>query len=225
MDPVAVAAVWLSLLTGWVVLRGAAVRGAEGGTARDLLRRLTPRPWAVGLWCLVAVPSLVQLVAAPGLLDRGERDNAAVAAGQWWRLVTALVLQDGGWGGTVFNLSVLAVTLLLVGAVWRALPTALVLLGGGVLANLLTVLTSGASGAGNSMATLCLLVAAAVTTTGSGPWSWLRALPLLLFLAGALALLVVRDEHWVALALGLVAGMALDRSGLRVAQDASVVPS
>ncbi|NLG20086.1 MAG: rhomboid family intramembrane serine protease [Actinomycetales bacterium] len=225
MGPSAVAAVWVTFLAGWVVLRGAVLRGSDVTSGRDLLRRIVPRPWAVALWCAVAVPSLVQLVAAPGLLGWGERANPEVAAGQWWRLATAVVLQDGGWAGTAFNLSVLAVTLVLVGAVWRALPTVLVFAVGGVLANLLTVLTSGPAGAGNSMATLCLVAAAAVTTVLSGEWSWGTALPVLLIVAAAATLLVVHDEHGPAVVLGLVTGLLLDRSGVRVGQDASVVPS
>ena len=44
----------------------------------------------------VALPSLLQF-AVPTLLNVGRRDVSAVAAGQWWRLLTANFLQDGGW--------------------------------------------------------------------------------------------------------------------------------
>jgi len=43
--------------------------------------------------------------------------------------------------------------------------------------------------------------------------------------AAAATLLVVHDEHGPAVVLGLVTGLLLDRSGVRVGQDASVVPS
>lgn len=182
MEPLAVLVVWVALIAGWVALRGAVVRRADDGV--DVPRLMRPRPWAVALWCLVAVPSLVQVAAAPALLEWGQRESSAIAGGQWWRLVTAIFLQDGGWAGTAFNLAILAVTLVLVGAVWRGLPAVLVFLVGGVLANVLTWLVLDQTGAGNSMATLCLLAAATVV------------------------LLAVGDQHGLALALGLAAGAA-----------------
>ncbi|MCK0112447.1 hypothetical protein MWU75_09885 [Ornithinimicrobium sp. F0845] len=231
MGPVAVVAVWVVLLAGWTVLRGDVVRRAQT-TGVSPLRLLRPRPWSIGLWCVVAVPSLVQVAAAPELLKWGQRESSALAAGQWWRLVTALGLQDGGWAGTAFNLAVLAVTLLLVGAVWRGVPAVLVFLVGGVLANALTWLVLDQTGAGNSMATLCLLAVVAVATAwpGSGWWSWSAVLPVLLMAAAAVTLLAVRDQHGLAVALGLLGGAVLRWSGPRwsrpwAAQDASVVPS
>lgn len=71
-------------------------------------RQPVPRPWATLVAVVVvAVPSLVQLSVAPGLLAAWERDPGATAQGQAWRLVTALLVQDGGWTGTVFNLAIL----------------------------------------------------------------------------------------------------------------------
>lgn len=37
------------------------------------------------------------------------RDPAAIAAWEWWRLATSLIVQDGGAIGTLFNLGFLAV--------------------------------------------------------------------------------------------------------------------
>ncbi|MFI6919582.1 rhomboid family intramembrane serine protease [Nonomuraea spiralis] len=37
------------------------------------------------------------------------RDPAAISGGEWWRLGTALVVQDGGVFGVLFNLAFLAV--------------------------------------------------------------------------------------------------------------------
>ncbi|MFI7419064.1 rhomboid family intramembrane serine protease [Nonomuraea sp. NPDC049684] len=55
-----------------------------------------------------AVPSLLQF-AVPGLEAAWMRDPAAISGGEWWRLGTALVVQDGGVFGTLFNLAFLAV--------------------------------------------------------------------------------------------------------------------
>ncbi|QDO89593.1 rhomboid family intramembrane serine protease [Ornithinimicrobium ciconiae] len=195
MSAVAVVAIWVAYLAGWTALRGA------------LTALPTPPWWAILLWCVVAVPSLVQLLWAPGLLAWGQRDNAAVSEGQWRRLATSIVLQDGGWGGTVFNLVMLAVTLLLVAQVWRPGATVAVFVIGGVACNVLTVLLSGEPGAGNSMATMCLLSAAAVTVVRGSPPARRTLVPVILVAVAAVVLLVGADEHGPALALGLLVGL------------------
>ncbi|MEU8356038.1 rhomboid family intramembrane serine protease [Nonomuraea sp. NPDC048882] len=60
------------------------------------------------VFVVTAVPSLLQFVI-PGLEPALMRDPAAIAGGEWWRLGTALVVQDGGVLGTLFNLGLLAV--------------------------------------------------------------------------------------------------------------------
>ena len=47
--------------------------------------------------------SVTGLLAEPVLLAL-RRDAAALSDGQLWRLLTALLVQDGGIPGTVFNL-------------------------------------------------------------------------------------------------------------------------
>ncbi|USQ79241.1 rhomboid family intramembrane serine protease [Ornithinimicrobium faecis] len=204
MSVVAVVAIWVTYLTGWTVLR------------QSLTRLPRPRWGAVLLWCVVAVPSLVQLLWAPELLEWGGRDASAIASGEWWRLATSIVLQDGGWFGTVFNLSMLAVTLLLIGDVCRGLTCVSVFLVGGVLANVLTLWTTGQSGAGNSMATMCLLAAMAVTVAWPRRPAREVLVPCALLVVATLSLVVTGDEHGPAVVLGLVMGAGLVRRGLPV---------
>ena len=84
-----------------------------GGTllARERAQpgRTTGRtPATLALAALVALPSLLQL-AAPALLTALQRDRDLILRdGQLWRLVTALVVQDGGPIGLLFNLTALA---------------------------------------------------------------------------------------------------------------------
>lgn len=164
--------------------------------------------WGVGLVVLVAAGWVVQLWR-PGLLDDGMRDSAAVRAGQWWRLATAIVLQDGGWIGAVFNLVTLAVTVVLAAeALTPRLGVGAFVLGG-VAANLLTVLTFGQPGAGSSMATIVVLVVAVVV--GMRNPSWREAGLVVLLVALAVVLLVRRDQHGLAVALGVVSGLVLRR--------------
>ncbi|NUR88650.1 MAG: rhomboid family intramembrane serine protease [Nonomuraea sp.] len=67
------------------------------------------KPFVTGaVFVVTAVPSLLQFVI-PGLEPALMRDPSAISGGEWWRLATALVVQDGGLFGTLFNLAFLAV--------------------------------------------------------------------------------------------------------------------
>lgn len=164
--------------------------------------------WGAGLVALVAAGWVAQLLR-PALLDQAMRESAAVRSGQWWRLATAIVLQDGGWIGAAVNLVALAVTVWLAGEVLTAWTGLLVVLLGGIAANLLTVLTFGQPGAGSSMATMILLVVAVLVGLRNPSWREAGLLVVLAALAGAL--LARRDQHGLALALALVSGVWLRR--------------
>jgi len=70
------------------------------GFARLGLRR---RPLLTGaVTALTLVVGVVGLIS-PAVLDALERTPAAVD-GQWWRWLTAMLVQDGGWAGTLSNL-------------------------------------------------------------------------------------------------------------------------
>ncbi len=193
-----VVSIWVAVLTCWSVLRAALPPTG-----------LRLRVWPVLLWCAVAVPSLLQVAVLPALLTWGERDPEAIRAGQWWRLVTSIVLQDGGWGGTAFNLVLLAITAVLLGSLCRPLPVVLTFLGGGVGSNVLTMLILQEAGAGNSMATLCLLAAATVVVGRSHLRSPVALLAWALLGGATLTLILAADQHGLALALGLACGAGL----------------
>ncbi|HET7304562.1 MAG TPA: rhomboid family intramembrane serine protease [Segeticoccus sp.] len=195
-DGVVSVLLWLVYVLGWWQLRHVAER-----LGRPALRIGW---WGAALWCAVGIPSALQFVR-PVLLDVGARDPEAIRDGQWWRLVTSMFLQDGGVAGTVFNLVTLGLTVVLVAAVVRPWLLPVVFVAGGVACNIVTVLTFGQSGAGNSMATLVLLVSTAV-------WSGSRragadVVRLLLIAAAAVALLGLRNQHGIAVGLGLAAGL------------------
>ena len=164
--------------------------------------------WGAGLVALVAAGWVAQLLR-PALLGLGMRDSAAVRSGQWWRLATAIVLQDGGWIGAVVNLVALAVTVGLSGEVLAAWTGLLVALVGGIAANLLTVLTFGQPGAGSSMATMVLLVVTVLV--GLRDPSWREAGLVVALVVLAAVLLARRDQHGLALALALVTGIWVRR--------------
>jgi hypothetical protein len=94
-----------------IVIFGAAAAGARLAIEHHLRE---PRPgWAtITLFVVVAIPSAVGL-ALRTVGDALERDADRIGDGQLWRLVTALVQQDGGVAGMLFNL----VALLALGSV------------------------------------------------------------------------------------------------------------
>ena len=54
-------------------------------------------PWATTVAVIiVGIPTLAQFTVAPWLLNSLERNWTLIARGQVWRLLTSLVVQDGG---------------------------------------------------------------------------------------------------------------------------------
>jgi hypothetical protein len=186
-----------------IVLSSAAAAGAWLAESRRLAR---PRPgWAtIALLAGVAIPSVVGL-ASPGVRDALERDADRIEDGELWRLVTALVQQDGGVAGTVFNL----VALLVLGSVAERLlgpaRTVATFLAVGVLAQL-PALAWDPVGAGNSLGNFGLAGSIALVALVARPTSAVAGAALLAFAAG-IALLAARDIHGAAFALGAAAGL------------------
>ena len=61
---------------------------------------------------LLTIAGFVLQLANTGALEALQRNSSAIAEGQWWRLFTTLLVQDGGWAGFLSNLA----GLVLVGA-------------------------------------------------------------------------------------------------------------
>jgi membrane associated rhomboid family serine protease len=67
--------------------------------------RSTRRHWAATLVLATATAVLgVLALHDPGVLGVLRRDLTGLRAGQWWRLVTPLLVQPAGWGQYGFNL-------------------------------------------------------------------------------------------------------------------------
>jgi membrane associated rhomboid family serine protease len=96
----------LGELLGGIGLSSAVVAGviATRATARHG-DRFGPTP-TLTLICFLAIASvsLAQLIIAPSLLPLLMRDSVRVYSGQFWRLATSMLVQDGGWRGAEFNL-------------------------------------------------------------------------------------------------------------------------
>lgn len=161
---------------------------------------------AVAVWLVVAVPSLLQ-IPFPALLTHLERDPALVRRGQVWRVLTGLVVQDGGIGGTVFNLVALAVVALVAGQLWgRGLP--LVFLATHLGFAVPAVFVSDDVGAGNSGATFGLAASMAGWAL-VGPHRERGDLARLAGILGAgVVLLALRDAHGIPVLAGPAIGSA-----------------
>lgn len=163
-----------------------------------------------GALLVVGLPTLAQLTVAPGLLADLQRDWSATGDGQLWRLVTALVVQDGGVPGTVFNLLSLTVIGLVAEAAWGTRRWIVIALGAGMGAQLWGWAVQPV-GAGNSVAVFGLAASLAVLALRQGPRGRRR-----LSLAGLLAatvLLGIGDIHGGAAAIGGALGAVLTPHG------------
>jgi rhomboid protease GluP len=149
----------------------------------------------------------------PGVLTALQRDPDKLLDGQVWRLVTPLVVRDGGATGTITNLT----TLLLLG-----IPAALLLgprrwlilyLGTGIASEVVAYTLLQQGFAGNSIADVGLAAGLAVAALSS------RRLPITLVgsatLSVGLGLLIAGDLHGAAFWIGVVIarGLGAGRAG------------
>jgi rhomboid protease GluP len=164
---------------------------------------------------LTAAAFLAQL-RFPALLVLFERDAGRIAVGQAWRLATALLFQDGGIAGLVFNLAFLVALGPLAERRWGPARWLLLYFGGGIAAGLIALAWQPV-GAGNSIAVLALagaLCASGLTSEGAARTA--AAIALLC----AVALVALRDIHGPALIVGALARSVMAATGRRPAAAA-----
>lgn len=183
-----------------------------GVVVRPVWRRALRRPWpALVAVVIIGVPSLAQF-AWPQVGAALMRDpDATLHRGEWWRVVTALLAQDGGLAAAVFGLVVVALVMLIGSAVWGWWLAALLFIGCSVVLNLAAL--GWQPGGGSSFASDGLLMATAArlalggrqASRGRRPIAWAAAVQL----AGGVVLVAAGDAHGVALVLGFALGAAL----------------
>lgn len=177
------------------------LRGSRSG------RRLGRWPWTtVGLAIAVMVPTIGQFVV-PGLLSTLQRDATAVASGEWWRLATALFVQDGGVSGSVANIA----GLLLIGfvgeAVWGGRNLVVVFFAGGLCAEV-AALWWQPIGAGNSIANVSVAASLAAWCL-IRRWTRAAIIPASTAMIAWAILLGLRDIHAAAALFGSLLGAGL----------------
>ncbi|MCC6314510.1 MAG: rhomboid family intramembrane serine protease [Thermomicrobiales bacterium] len=161
---------------------------------------LRPPPIVLVVLALTAVPSLLQL-RYPAVLTTLQRDSAALARGEWWRLATPLVVQDGGIAGTIFNLVALLIVGTLGARVLGSRPWLTLYLVVGVAAEVVAYAWIHQGSAGNSVANFGVAAGLALMALR------MRQKPAVAAgvatLLGGAALLLLGDLHGAAFAIGL----------------------
>ncbi len=188
---------------GLVVAVLFAVTTAAGSSSGGPWER--PRASTALLWLAVVVPSLVQLVT-PSLLPALERDWSRILTGQVWRLITSVVVQDGGVPGLVFNLFCLTLVLLAAQRYWSGARVWITFWAGAAVSNLAVGPHLQPVGGGNSMAVFALGSAIVSNLLLSRPDR--RAVVWAAAAVACAALMAVgRDYHAASCAVGLLAGL------------------
>jgi hypothetical protein len=191
----------------WVVLAMTIVCAVQLlGNLGPRLR--APRPAALALIAVVAVPSLIEL-GWHGIYTALYRAPDQIKLHhQYWRLVTGSIVQDGGLEGTIFNLLVLFVIATLAVYAWGPARATGLFVAGVIGFNLTATYGFASPGGGNSAATIFL----ATTMVGLAAVR-LRVVPVLaaaavVVVAGAV-LLADNDAHGIPILAGLIIGAAL----------------
>ena len=196
---------WIFLVCFWVVFGVAAFSVQPILNGRLSLRTSHWAGWV--LWLAVALPSLLQ-IPYPRLYEAWHRSASGVLDDhQWWRVATAVVVQDGGVAGTVSNLVLLAVALLVCVPLWGQWASVVTFALVGVGLNVAAVLAGAEDGAGNSAATLALLSTLPMLTWAVLPDQRRRAMAgAVITGAAAITLIMDNDGHGIAVLLGLLLG-------------------
>lgn len=171
-------------------------------------------PWwpppiaAVAVWAVVAVASTVRLVF-PSLLGTFRRDPVRTRdGGEWWRVFSSALVQDGGVLDLLVELAVLAVVVVVGVRVWGWYRALALLLVGQLLWGLFTTFVSPSVGAGTLGASLALAGSVAGLWPVVGARHRLLAVATATFVLGA-ALVMLDDAHGVAVLIGMLLGAVL----------------
>lgn len=191
----------------WLIVVGAAMGGGPAMRAGGHRLRL---PLATSAIAAITLGFSVWGNLDPEVLDALRRYRDRVIDGEWWRLVTPLLVQDGGWVGTIFNIA----TLIVLGSIveslfgWRTLLG--VYLAAGIVSEVVAyTLIRNQGFAGNSVAVMGLAGLLAVIWLRT-PARETRITGAIAMVAG-LALLMTGNLHGAGFAIGAIAGALVAR--------------
>ncbi len=154
----------------------------------------------------VAVPTTLQFFF-PEILSALRRDFSKFAAGDWWRLVTPLFVQDAGVAGALFNLVSLLMVASVAEQIWGWKRMLWIFFLGGILSEAVAMSWQPV-GAGNSVANFSLAASISVACLVARKDRFPRMLACL-GLAAGIVLLVSKDIHGAAALIGAVLALSL----------------
>jgi hypothetical protein len=187
------------------------------------LLRASGRPRHFPVFAVVAtigigLPSLLQYIW-PAIATTLERNpELTLAHGQWWRVLTALLAQDGGLAGAIFNLIVVAGVTLLGEWIWGSWLALVLFLVPSIVLNLLAILFWNASGGGSSFASDGLLMSMCGLALVTLPDVVAKILAGITVLIGIALVAFLNDAHGVAILLGAALGVVFALPRLRATE-------
>ena len=161
--------------------------------------KVTP---AVALVFAVTATLSVLQFRFPEILSLMRRDGTALTQGEWWRLVTPLVVQDGGWAGTFFNLGTLLALGAMASETLGCRRWLLLYFGAGIGGEIVAYAWIHLGFAGNSIANMGVVAGLALLALRTP--RWLANVPGAVAFACGLSLLAAGDLHGAAFAIGAV---------------------
>jgi hypothetical protein len=164
---------------------------------------------------VIGVPSLLQFAVPAIAVSLARNPKLTLHHGQWWRVLTAMLAQDGGLVAAIFNLVVVAGVVLASEWIWGRWRTVVLLLLPSVILNLLAIVFWDASGGGSSFASDGLLMSmcglALVTLRGV----LAKVFAAIAILIGLALVVFLNDAHGVAILLGAAFGILFALPRLR----------
>lgn len=162
----------------------------------------------------IAIPSVLQFFF-PRMLPGLERNYERFLNGDWWRLISALFVQDGGVVGTIFNLVSLAFMGFIAERMWGGRTMLLIFFIGGIAGELAGFAWQPV-GAGNSVGNFSLAASIAVASLMRLPPKPARLLAVIALAVVALGadaiLLWLRDIHGAAATTGAITALILSQT-------------
>jgi len=160
---------------------------------------------AIALVVVIGIPSIAQYAGAPAIGAALRRDpQLTLQHGEWWRVLTALLAQDGGLLAAIFGLVVVAVAVSFSSWIQGSWLTLAIFLFCSITLNLLAI-GWGAVGGGTSFASdgtmLSVLALGLVQARNRVVMA-----AAVVAVAGGLLLVVLADAHGVAILLGAAIG-------------------
>ena len=180
------------------------IRSALGMVRRSGRRR--GFPWlTLVLIVVIGIPSIGQYAGWPAAGDALRREpELTLHHGEWWRVLTSLLAQDGGIVAAIYSLAVVAVVITLSSWIQGPWLTLAVFLSCSIVLNLLAI-GWGAVGGGTSFASdgtmLSVLTLGLVMARDR-----VVMIAAIIAIAGGILLVVLDDAHGVAILLGAAIG-------------------